>query len=99
ALLLSDARERAQRILDDSIDRATELLTSQRRAAPPEGIEAVRRSIAELAANMEDVERRLGHIEDLLEPAPRMREPSRDVPPTAAQDFAPPPRAAAPPPT
>ncbi|MEX2446576.1 MAG: hypothetical protein WD734_04485, partial [Dehalococcoidia bacterium] len=66
ALLLADARERAQHILDESIERAALLLTPRREVAEQEQ-EAVRRSVADLVSSMRDVERRLGRIELLLE--------------------------------
>lgn len=68
-LLLADARQRAQRLLDESMERAAELL-ARRGPAQAEGDEGLRRSVDELVVGMRDVVRRLDHIEALLQARP-----------------------------
>ena len=71
ALLLADARERAQRLLDDSMERARELLARGRVAGSGGGMtedaaEPLRRSVQELIHTVHDVQERLDRIEALL---------------------------------
>jgi hypothetical protein len=97
-MLLSDARVRAERILQDSMDRAAELL-SRERSSPPSvsgaEIETLRRSLEDLQIGMRDVHSRLGRIESILG-TPRAGTPappppaSMTPPPAPRPAFAPP---------
>ena len=69
-MLLTDARQRAERILQDSMERATDLLNRDR--ATPAGaasaieVETIRRSVDELVVGMRDVQSRLARIESII---------------------------------
>lgn len=62
-LLLSDARERAQAIIDDSITRAQELLRAQ---PSSQALERIRRTVSDLAVDVRAVHSRLDEIEALI---------------------------------
>lgn len=66
-LILSDAREQAQRILDESMERARALVES-RSASPAteQAVREVRSAVAALTAEVRDVQQRLDRIEALL---------------------------------
>ncbi|MDO9444595.1 MAG: hypothetical protein Q7K37_04710 [Dehalococcoidia bacterium] len=66
-LILSDAREQAQRILDESMERARALVES-RSASPAteQAVREVRSAVADLTAEVRDVQQRLDRIEVLL---------------------------------
>jgi hypothetical protein len=66
-LILSDAREQAQRILDESMERARALVES-RTASPAseQAVREVRAAVADLTAEVRDVQQRLDRIEALL---------------------------------
>lgn len=96
-LLLSEARDRAEQILQDSMQRANDLLARERipaapgaESAPPADLEPIRRSVDELTRGMRDVLVRLDRIEAMLvsqpaapaaPPAPVMAAPVRPAPP------------------
>jgi len=66
-LILSDAREHAQRILDESMERARALVES--RSANPaseQTVREVRSAVADLTTEVRDVRQRLDRIEALL---------------------------------
>ena len=65
-LVLSEARERADRILRESMERANLLLARERSAAGGENGEPLRRAIDELLRGMRDMQARLAHIESIL---------------------------------
>lgn len=62
-LLLSDARERAQTIIDESITRAQELLRAQ---PSSQALERIRRTVSDLAVDVRAVHSRLDEIEALI---------------------------------
>ena len=70
--VLADARERAQRIIDESMDRARELIAQERvAAAPVTGIDPrafddLRRGLRGLVTEVRDIQQRLSRIEALL---------------------------------
>lgn len=69
ALLLSEARERAQRLLDDSVRRANDLLYRGGResgGASDAALEPLQRSTQELVHAVHDIQQRLDRIEVLL---------------------------------
>lgn len=76
--ILSDARARAQRILDDSMERARDLVRHERvsfTGFDPGAFDDLRRSIHGLVTEVRDIQQRLGRIEALLR-APSERTPS-----------------------
>ncbi len=96
-LILEDARERAHRIIDDSVAQARELLG---RGADP-AIAAVQQSLTVLTGEVRDIRARLERIESLLRgagaggaSAPAAARPAPTVAPPAAP-MPPPPAAAA----
>jgi vacuolar-type H+-ATPase subunit H len=89
--ILRDARERAQQILDQSTERARELIRRAERPAPVDREDAtddLRRSIHGLVTEVRDIQQRLGRIEALLTD---QREAGRDAPPTRGRVIANPP--------
>lgn len=66
AVLLGEARERAERILQDATQRANQLLARERATPAGETSEPIRRSVDELLLNMRDVQARLARIEAIL---------------------------------
>jgi hypothetical protein len=62
-LLLSDARERAQAIIDESINRAQELLRAQ---PSSQALERIRRTVADMAVDVRAIHSRLDEIEALI---------------------------------
>jgi len=66
--VLADARERAQRIIDDSMERARELIERDRPAGSvdPEAVTEMRRSVRDLVVEVRDIQQRLARIETLL---------------------------------
>lgn len=66
-LILSDARKHAQRILDESMERARALVES-RSASPAseQAVRDVRSAVTDLATDVRDVQQRLDRIEALL---------------------------------
>ncbi len=98
ATLLADARQRAQRLLDESMERANSLLTRSRRdvVEPEGGSESLRRSMQELIHTVHDVQDRLDRIETLLND--RFGVTPRDEGGRTAPRVAPSPRQAVPPP-
>ena len=62
-LLLSDARERAQAIIDESITRAQELLRAQ---PSSQALERIRRTVADLSVDVRAIHSRLDEIEALM---------------------------------
>ncbi|MGE3855320.1 MAG: hypothetical protein AB7G21_00030 [Dehalococcoidia bacterium] len=109
-MLLADARQRAERIMQDSMERATELLNRERSA--PAGaasaieVETIRRSVDELVVGMRDVQARLARIESIISsqrvsapaaPATPAAPPVQSAPPPAPPAAAEPPPPPAPP--
>lgn len=107
--ILADARARAQRILDESMERARELVRRERAAAPP-AFEAIdrsdfddlRRSIHGLVTEVRDIQQRLSRIENLLR-TQQVAQPSVQPSPAsptsmASTEFRPPTTAYDPPP-
>lgn len=67
--ILSDARERARQILDESTERAESLLRPDLRSVPgidPRAFEDLRQATRNLTTEIRDVQRRLSRIEALL---------------------------------
>ncbi len=75
--VLSDARQRAQRILDESMDRARDLMRREQRyeaqryepatpAIDPAAFDDLRRAIHGLVTEVRDIQQRLARIESLL---------------------------------
>lgn len=92
-LLLSDARERAQAIIDESITRAQELLRAQ---PSSQALERIRRTVADLAVDVRAVHSRLDEIEALIRGgAVAYRAPALEARPAPAA-YAPPPAPAYP---
>jgi len=95
-LLLTEARERAERILQESMQRAQDLITRERAAAPgapaavpgSEEIAPLRRSVDDLLLSMRDVQARLGRIESILN-ATRTGEATPPAPPARSTFTAP----------
>ena len=99
--IMTDARERAERVIDESMARARELI-SRERGAPSsygtvsgESIEPIRRSVDELLTNMRDVQSRLARIESMLASAraatPAPPPPTPAPPPPVQRPVFPPP--------
>jgi hypothetical protein len=63
ALLLGDARARAQAIIDESIERAQDLLRSQ---PSSQALERIRRTVADIAVDVRGIHSRLDDIEALI---------------------------------
>ncbi len=70
--VLQDARERAQAIIDESTERARELIR-QERASTPTGVgidthafDDLRRGLRNLVTEVRDIQQRLGRIEQLI---------------------------------
>lgn len=97
--VLQDARERAQQIIDESMERARELIQRERAVtAPVAGIDPsdfddLRRSLRGLVTEVRDIQQRLARIEELLREQQRHREPHA---PAAATPTSPPATAPAP---
>jgi len=70
--VLQDARERAQAIIDESTERARELIQQERASiAPGAGIDThafddLRQGLRNLVTEVRDIQRRLGRIEQLI---------------------------------
>ena len=93
-MLLSDARRRAESILQESMERANDLLARDRQnanMATRTEVDSLRRSMDELLQGLRDVQSRVGRIESILGNG---RAPI--APPAAATPIAPPPTAATP---
>lgn len=83
-LLLADARARAQAVLDESMEKARELLARPHTVSPlAEGdrqtLERIRHTVTDLVAEMRSLNERLDRMEDLLR-APARPEPGRPDP-------------------
>ena len=64
--VLTDAREQAQRILDESMERARALLEARHGAASEQSVIEVRQAITDLTGEVRSVQERLDRIEALL---------------------------------
>lgn len=70
--VLADARERAQRIIDESMERARDLIRQERAAAgpvtgiDPRAFDDLRRGLRGLVTEVRDIQQRLSRIEALL---------------------------------
>lgn len=88
--VLADARERAQRIIDESMERATELIRQERAAAQPVGaidprdFDDLRRSLRGLVTEVRDIQQRLARIEQLLRDQNERRDAPRAEAPAPA---------------
>ncbi len=94
--LLSDARQRAERILQESMERANELISRDRQlttgSSSTAEVDALRRSVDDLVLAMRDVQSRVGRIESILGDG-RSTSPTPPAPPAAAAPTTPPPPA------
>lgn len=101
ASMIEEARERAQRVLDQGVERARALSQATAALAPAAGtdpeaarqIDELRRAMALMSNDLREVQQRLARIESLLREWPRLDAPAPAAAPRAT--VAPPPPAPA----
>ncbi len=102
--ILADAREQAQRLLDESMERARALI-EERHATPAteQSVREVSRAVSDLTFEVKSIQERLDRIEALIRdgraiPTAAVPAPAPAPAPVAPSAFAPPAQAAPPPP-